>query len=93
MNDDPLQVGAGDHAVLQQLVQRAFDEDMRQGRLPVVARTTRPDLVLWCSSGKSSTVVYLVQAKWRAETELGRVREELDRLNAMAALEAAGESI
>ncbi|WGD45140.1 hypothetical protein [Streptomyces cathayae] len=89
MNADPLQIGA----VLQQLVQRAFDEDMRQGHFPVVARTARPDLVMMCSSGKSHTVMYLVQAKWRAETELDRVREELDRLDAMEVPEGAGGAI
>ncbi|WP_407109559.1 hypothetical protein ACE1N8_00080 [Streptomyces sp. DSM 116494] len=93
MNADPLQAGAGGHAALQQVVQRAFDEGMRQGHLPVVARTACPDLVMTCSSGKSRTVVYLVQAKWRAETELDRVHEELDRLNAMAAPEGAGGPI
>ncbi|MFI6808910.1 hypothetical protein ACIBO6_28510 [Streptomyces luteogriseus] len=79
--------------MFQQLLQRAFDEDMRLGRLPVDARTADPDLVMWCSSGKSRTAVYLLQAKWRAETELNRVREECDRLNAMAERKVVGEPI
>ena len=93
MKDYPLQDGAGFGAVFQQLLQRAFDEDMWLGRLPVDTRTAGPDLVVWCSSGKSSNVVYLLQAKWRAETELNRVREEYDRLTAMAEREVAGEPI
>ncbi|MFI9616726.1 hypothetical protein ACIHCM_34465 [Streptomyces sp. NPDC052023] len=93
MNNDPLHAGVGDDAVFQQLMQRAFDEDMRQVRPPVDARATRSDLVMWCSSGSGKSVVYLLQAKWRAETELNRIRGELDRLKAMAVPEAVGESI
>ncbi|MER5376244.1 hypothetical protein [Streptomyces sp. NPDC002553] len=93
MNDDPLRAGGGDDAVFQRLVQRAFHEHMRQVRPPVDMRTAGPDLVVLGSSGSGKSVVYLLQAKWRAETELNRIRGELDRLKTVAVPEAVGESI
>ncbi|RSS67633.1 hypothetical protein [Streptomyces sp. WAC06128] len=94
MNDDPLHARAGLGAVFKQLLQRAFDEDMRQGRLPVKKRTAGPDLVMWCSfgSGKSRNLLYILEAKRAATVKLGLVRGELDRLKATAGPEAVGGS-
>ncbi|MER6038322.1 hypothetical protein ABT133_31170 [Streptomyces sp. NPDC001835] len=87
MTDDPLQTRAGDGAVFQQLVQRAFDEDMRQALLPVDLRRTDRVIVLLCGSGRSGN---FVQAMLRATAELGRIWGELDRLDGMVAPEPVG---